>query len=50
MPSPPRPTGACGLIGVPQGDYTLDPVVLTGGRNLMGILEGDAVRSCSSRA
>ncbi len=38
-----RPTGTCGLVGVPQGDYTLDPVVLAGGRNLMGILEGDAV-------
>jgi aryl-alcohol dehydrogenase len=38
-----RPTGTCGLVGVPQGDYVLDPVVLAGGRNLMGILEGDAV-------
>jgi aryl-alcohol dehydrogenase len=38
-----RPTGTCGLVGVPQGDYVLDPVVLADGRNLMGILEGDAV-------
>lgn len=38
-----RPTGTCGLVGVPQGGLTLDPGVLSVGRNVMGILEGDAV-------
>ncbi|MFD5074849.1 NAD(P)-dependent alcohol dehydrogenase [Streptomyces sp. NPDC058371] len=38
-----RPTGTCGLVGVQQGDLVLDPMALAGGRNLMGILEGDAV-------
>jgi len=38
-----RPTGTCGLVGIGQGDIVLDPMVLAGGRNLMGILEGDAV-------
>lgn len=38
-----RPTGTCGLVGVQQGDLVLDPTVLAVGRNLMGILEGDAV-------
>ncbi|MCW2942566.1 MAG: alcohol dehydrogenase [Actinomycetia bacterium] len=38
-----RPTGTCGLVGIAQGDLVLDPMALAGGRNLMGILEGDAV-------
>ncbi|MEV5551883.1 NAD(P)-dependent alcohol dehydrogenase [Streptomyces sp. NPDC052309] len=38
-----RPAGTCGLIGVQQGDLVLDPSALAVGRNLMGILEGDAV-------
>jgi aryl-alcohol dehydrogenase len=38
-----RPTGTCGLVGIGQGDLVLDPMALAGGRNLMGILEGDAV-------
>jgi hypothetical protein len=38
-----RPTGTCGLVGITQGDLVLDPLALAGGRNLMGILEGDAV-------
>jgi aryl-alcohol dehydrogenase len=38
-----RPTGTCGLVGVQQGELVLDPMALAGGRNLMGILEGDAV-------
>jgi aryl-alcohol dehydrogenase len=38
-----RPTGTCGLVGVGQGNLVLDPFALAGGRNLMGILEGDAV-------
>jgi aryl-alcohol dehydrogenase len=38
-----RPTGTCGLVGIAQGNLVLDPFALAGGRNLMGILEGDAV-------
>jgi aryl-alcohol dehydrogenase len=38
-----RPTGTCGLVGVQQGDIVLDPLALAVGRNVMGILEGDAV-------
>lgn len=38
-----RPTGTCGLVGIQQGGLTLDPMALAVGRNLMGILEGDAV-------
>jgi aryl-alcohol dehydrogenase len=38
-----RPTGTCGLVGVQQGDLVLDPIALAVGRNVMGILEGDAV-------
>ena len=38
-----RPTGTCGLVGIGQGDLVLDPMALAGGRNLMGILEGDAI-------
>jgi aryl-alcohol dehydrogenase len=38
-----RPTGTCGLVGVQQGDLVLDPMALAIGRNVMGIVEGDAV-------
>jgi aryl-alcohol dehydrogenase len=38
-----RPTGICGLVGVQQGDLVLEPTALAVGRNVMGILEGDAV-------
>ena len=38
-----RPTGTCGLVGIAQGNLVLDPFALAGGRDLMGILEGDAV-------
>ncbi|MFI9387901.1 NAD(P)-dependent alcohol dehydrogenase [Kutzneria sp. NPDC052558] len=38
-----RPTGTCGLVGVQQGDLSLEPSTLAVGRNVMGILEGDAV-------
>ncbi|MCQ4122098.1 NAD(P)-dependent alcohol dehydrogenase [Rhodococcus tibetensis] len=38
-----RPTGTCGLLGVQQGNLTLDPRVLAVGRTVTGILEGDAV-------
>jgi len=38
-----RPTGTCGLVGITQGNLVLDPLALAGGRNVMGILEGDAV-------
>ncbi|HEV3361437.1 MAG TPA: NAD(P)-dependent alcohol dehydrogenase [Pseudonocardiaceae bacterium] len=38
-----RPTGTCALVGVQQGDVTLDPMMLAVGRNIKGILEGDAV-------
>jgi aryl-alcohol dehydrogenase len=38
-----RPTGTCGLVGAQQGDLVLDPAALAVGRNVMGILEGDAV-------
>jgi len=38
-----RPTGTLGLVGVQQGPLSLDPSALAVGRNLMGILEGDAV-------
>lgn len=38
-----RPTGTCGLVGVQQGDLVLGPADLAVGRNMMGILEGDAV-------
>lgn len=35
--------GVLGLVGVQQGDLTIDPMALTVGRSLRGILEGDAV-------
>src|SRR3989440_1204429 len=38
-----RVAGTCGLIGVQMGDVVLDPYALGVGRNVMGILEGDAV-------
>jgi aryl-alcohol dehydrogenase len=38
-----RPTGTCGLVGITQGNLVLDPFALASGRNIMGILEGDAV-------
>jgi aryl-alcohol dehydrogenase len=38
-----RPTGTCGLIGAQQGDLQLGPTALTLGKNLKGILVGDAV-------
>jgi aryl-alcohol dehydrogenase len=38
-----RPTGTCGLVGVQTGPLTIDPGLLATGRNVMGILEGDAV-------
>lgn len=38
-----RMPGTCGLLGAPQGELTIDPRVLSFGRNLMGIIEGDAV-------
>lgn len=38
-----RPTGTCGLVGAQQGDLVLGPRDLAVGRNVMGILEGDAV-------
>lgn len=38
-----RVPGTCGLLGAPQGDLTIDPGMLSFGRNLMGIIEGDAV-------
>ena len=41
--APLRPTGTCGLVGAQQGDLVLGPVDLAFGRNVKGILEGDAV-------
>jgi aryl-alcohol dehydrogenase len=38
-----RPAGICGLVGAQQGDLVIDPVALSVGRTLMGIVEGDAV-------
>jgi aryl-alcohol dehydrogenase len=38
-----RPTGTLGLVGVQQGPISLEPMDLSVGRNVMGILEGDAV-------
>jgi aryl-alcohol dehydrogenase len=37
-----RPTGTCGLVGVLRETAALDQTVLFG-RNIMGIIEGDAV-------
>ncbi|MFI5672864.1 NAD(P)-dependent alcohol dehydrogenase [Streptomyces sp. NPDC051704] len=38
-----RPTGTVGLIGVPSRPLTLPPAALAQGKNVRGILEGDAV-------
>ncbi|GAA1720919.1 NAD(P)-dependent alcohol dehydrogenase [Fodinicola feengrottensis] len=38
-----RQTGTCGLLGVVKGDLILPASVLALGRNVKGILEGDAV-------
>lgn len=38
-----RPTGTCGLVGAQQGDLVLGPIDLAFGRNVKGILEGDAL-------
>jgi len=38
-----RPTGVCGLVGVQTEPLTIEPNFLSAGRNVMGILEGDAV-------
>jgi aryl-alcohol dehydrogenase len=38
-----RPTGTCALVGVQQGELILDPLALAVGRNIKGVLEGDAV-------
>ncbi|MFE4857124.1 NAD(P)-dependent alcohol dehydrogenase [Streptomyces sp. NPDC056670] len=35
--------GTCGLVGVQQGDLTIDPLLLASGRTVKGIIEGDAV-------
>ncbi|MGW6412391.1 NAD(P)-dependent alcohol dehydrogenase [Streptomyces vinaceus] len=38
-----RPTGTVGLVGSPSRPLTLSPAALTQGKNVKGILEGDAV-------
>lgn len=38
-----RPTGTCGLVGAQQGDLVLGHTALAYGRNVKGILVGDAV-------
>jgi aryl-alcohol dehydrogenase len=38
-----RQTGVCGLVGVQTAPLTIEPNFLAAGRNVMGILEGDAV-------
>ncbi|SMD26383.1 NAD(P)-dependent alcohol dehydrogenase [Kibdelosporangium aridum] len=38
-----QPGGTCGVLGVQQGDLVLPPTALGVGRNIMGIIEGDAV-------
>jgi aryl-alcohol dehydrogenase len=38
-----RPTGVCGLVAVQQSDITITPTMLSFGRNVMGIFEGDSV-------
>ncbi|MFI0355210.1 NAD(P)-dependent alcohol dehydrogenase [Actinomadura sp. 9N407] len=38
-----RTTGVCGLAGVGQQEYRLDPSLLLLGRTVKGIIEGDAV-------
>lgn len=38
-----RPGGECGLVGVQQGDLRIDPMQLSVGKTLRGIVEGDSV-------
>lgn len=38
-----RVSGTCGLLGVPQGEMTFDPRILSFGKTITGIIEGDAV-------
>ena len=38
-----RPGGACGLVGAQRGTVHLDPMLLSVGRTVTGIIEGDAV-------
>jgi aryl-alcohol dehydrogenase len=38
-----RPTGTIGLVGAGTRDLVLGPAALSSGKNVMGILEGDAV-------
>ncbi|MER8098394.1 NAD(P)-dependent alcohol dehydrogenase [Streptomyces goshikiensis] len=38
-----RPTGTVGLVGAPSRPLTLHPAALAQGKNVKGILEGDAV-------
>ncbi len=38
-----RLTGICGLLGAPQGELVFDPRILSFGRSMKGIIEGDAV-------
>jgi aryl-alcohol dehydrogenase len=38
-----RPTGVCGLVGVQTAPLTIENNLLATGRNVMGILVGDAV-------
>jgi aryl-alcohol dehydrogenase len=38
-----RQTGVCGLVGIQTGPLTIENNLLAAGRNVMGILEGDAV-------
>lgn len=35
--------GSCGLVGVQQGDLTVDPLLIAAGRTIKGVIEGDAV-------
>jgi aryl-alcohol dehydrogenase len=38
-----RVTGTCGLLGVPQGEMPFNPGMLSLGKTVTGIIEGDAV-------
>jgi len=38
-----RPTGTVGLVGAATRELVLAPAALAAGKNIMGILEGDAV-------
>jgi aryl-alcohol dehydrogenase len=38
-----RPLGVCGVVGVRGADLVLPPLSLELGRQIMGIIEGDAV-------